>query len=265
MRRVHPVFWIVSVLVYVFLLFPLVVIALSSFDPGNYMRFPPTGFSLRWYGNITQVEMFMSGLKNSLLVAAGSTCLALILGIPPAYVLARFTFPGRNLINNFLLSPLFVPQLVVGMAFLQYLVVRSGLSIMVSLLIGHTLILIPYVMRTVGASLQNLSVSMEEASLSLGSSAFGTFFRIVLPNIRTGILAAVMLAFVTSFNNVPMSLFLSGPGVSTLPIQMMVYSEYYFDPTIAAISVVLILFTLVFVLLMERAIGLSEFMSGGAH
>lgn len=265
MRKIHPIFWIITVLVYIFLLFPLVVITVSSFDSGNYMRFPPTGFSLRWYGNITKVEMFLSGLKSSLIVAAGSTCLALLLGIPPAYVVARFQFRGRDLVNNFLMSPLFVPQLVVGMAFLQYLVVGSGISITVSLLIGHTLILIPYVMRTVGASLQNLSVSIEEASMSLGSSGLGTFFRVVLPNIRTGIMAAVMLAFVTSFNNVPMSLFLSGPGVTTLPIQMMVYSEYYFDPTIAAISVVLIVFTLVFVFLMERAIGLSQFVAGGTR
>lgn len=264
-RRVHPVFFVAAIVVYIFLLFPLIVIMLSSFDPSEYMGFPPKGFSLKWYAHIWEVDMFVTGLKVSTLLALGSTLVALLLGVPAAYVISRFSFTGRDALNSLVMSPLLVPQLVVGLAFLQYLVVRSGMSISLGLLLSHTIILIPYAIRVVGASLQNLPISIEEAALSLGSTGFTTFWRVVLPNIRTGILAAVMLAFITSFNNVPMSLFLSGPGVTTLPIQMMIYSEYYFDPTIAAVSVFLLVLTMFLVFLMERTIGLTYFSSGGVR
>ena len=129
----------------------------------------------------------------------------------------------------------------------------------VGLYFGHTAILFPYTVRVVSASLRNFDPSVEEAAISLGSSRLHTFFAVVLPNVRSGFVAAFILAFITSFNNVPISLFLTGPGVATLPIQMLVYMEYYFDPTIAALSSILIVITVVIVQTAEKLLGISQY------
>lgn len=262
-RRRHPWALATSALVYFFLLFPMLVILLSSFDPKEYMSFPPTGLSLKWYGHIWQVQLFVQGLKTSLSIGLYATVLALFLGVPAAYVLTRVNFPGKAALNSFLLSPLVVPELVLGMGLLQMLVLVRAFPVYPALLLGHTIIILPYAIRITLASLANLGPSIEEAARSLGANGFVAFFRVILPNIRTGLMAAALLSFITSFNNVPISLFLTGPNVTTLPIQMMIYSEYYFDPTIAALSVLMLLLTLVLVFTLERSLGLTYFSGGG--
>lgn len=264
-RRRHPWAVAVSVLVYFFLLFPMVVIVLSSFDPQEYMTFPPTGFSLRWYGHIWQVELFVQGLKTSLSIGAYATLLALLVGVPAAYALARADFPGKAAISAFLLSPLVVPELVLGMGLLQMLVLVGAFPVYPALLLGHAIVVLPYAIRLTLASLTNLGPGIEEAARSLGANGFTAFVRVILPNIRTGLLAAALLSFITSFNNIPISLFLTGPDVTTLPIQMMIYSEYYFDPSIAALSVLMLIFTLIMVFALERSIGLTYFTGGGSQ
>jgi putative spermidine/putrescine transport system permease protein len=154
-------------------------------------------------------------------------------------------------------SPAIVPGLVIGFALLRYFVLVSDFPVLLGLYLGHTAILFPYTVRVISGSLRNLELAVEEAAISLGASRLRSFLLVVLPNVRAGIVAAFILAFITSFNNVPVSLFLTGPGVATLPIQMLVYMEYYFDPTIAALSSMLIVFTVALVLLTERALGLS--------
>lgn len=255
------VFAVAAILVYAFLMFPMIVIVLSSFDPKEYMSFPPTGFSLRWYAHVFDVELFMVGFRTSLSTALLSTLIALLLGVPAAYVLVRFDFRGKAVLQSFFLSPLVVPGIVLGCALLQFFVVLGRVPIYPGLVLGHIILVLPYAIRVTTVSLANLPVSVEEAALSLGATGTRCFFRVVLPNIRTGLLAAVLLSFITSFNNVPVSLFLSGPNVTTLPIQMMIYGEYYFDPTIAALSVIILCMTLVLVYLMERTIGLTYFTS----
>lgn len=252
-------FAVASILVYVFLMLPMTVILLSSFDPKQHMSFPPTGFSLRWYAHVFDVELFMVGFKTSLSVALLSTFIALVLGVPAAYVLVRFNFKGRGLLQSFFLSPLVVPGIVFGCALLQSFILLGGMPIYPGLVLGHVTLVIPYTIRVTAASLANLPVSVEEAALSLGATGTKSFFKVVLPNIRTGLLAAVLLSFITSFNNVPVSLFLSGPNVTTLPIQMMIYGEYYFDPSIAALSVIILAITIGLVYLMEKTIGLTYF------
>ena len=142
---------------------------------------------------------------------------------------------------------------------LKYLIISYHLPIYLSLLIGHTVIMLPFIIRIIASSLSNFDFAIEEASLSLGAGWLKTFFTVVLPNIKSGIIAAVLIAFLESFNNVDISVFMTGPGISTLPIQMLTYVENNFDPTIAAISVVLMIFTGVFMFVIERLMGLSYF------
>ncbi|GMX62836.1 ABC transporter permease [Paenibacillus elgii] len=248
-----------TLLVYIFLLGPLVIIAFASFEPGTVLKFPPQGFSLKWYQKIFEVEMFMSTFKTSIVVSILGNLFALLLGVPAAYALSRFDFKGKDALNGFFISPVLIPGIVLGFTMLKYLIVTYHLPLYTALLVGHTVIMLPFIIRVIASSLSNFDFAIEEAALSLGAGRLGTFFKVVLPNIKSGIIAAILIAFLESFNNVDISVFMTGPGISTLPIQMLTYVENYFDPTIAAISVLLMLFTAVFMFLIERLMGLSYF------
>ncbi|KGK87633.1 ABC transporter permease [Clostridium sp. HMP27] len=250
---------IFTLMVYIFLLGPLLIIIGASFSSENFLAFPPKGFSLKWFENILNVEMFMETLKISLGIAFLATMVALIMGIPAAYAINRYNFKGKNVLNGIFVSPVLIPGIVLGFALLKFLMVENDFPVYLSLFIGHAIILFPYAIRVVSSSLSNFDYSIEEAAMSLGLSKGRTFFKVVLPNIKSGVIAAFILAFINSFNNVPLSVFLSGPGVSTLPIQMLSYVEYNYDPTIAALSVVLMVFTIVLMVIVEKTLGLSYF------
>lgn len=246
-------------LVYTFLFAPLVIIALTSIGTESNITFPPTGFSLKWFVNVFQSESFMTSLVMSFIIAAVATIVSLILGIPAAYGLSRYDFKGKAAIKSFFFSPLIIPGIVVGFSLFQFLTVKLNLSIILSLFIGHTLVVVPYIIRVVSSSLELFDYSVEEAALSLGCTRVKTFFNIVLPNISSAIIAACMLSFINSFNNVPVSMFLTGPGVSTLPISMMNYVEYNYDPTVSALSVILMLITVLVMFVVEKTLGLESF------
>jgi putative spermidine/putrescine transport system permease protein len=248
-----------TLLVYLFLLGPLLIIAAASFEPGTVLKFPPQGFSLKWYSNILEEEMFLKTFYTSILVSFAGNVLALLLGMPAAYALSRFSFKGKDALNAMFISPVLIPGIVLGFTMLKYLIAVYHLPIYAALLFGHTIIMLPFIIRVIASSLANFDFAVEEAALSLGAGRLATFFKVVLPNIKSGIIAAVLIAFLESFNNVDISVFMTGPGVSTLPIQMLTYVENHFDPTIAAISVLLMLFTAVLMFMIERLMGLSYF------
>lgn len=252
--------WLVALtaLVYLFLLGPIAVIVLVSFTPKTTLDFPPGGFSLRWYGKAFSYPPFWHSFVTSMEVAVLGTLLALLVGVPAALAIQRHKFPGREAIQNFFLSPIIVPEIVVGLALLEQVMVAFHLQALTALIIGHAAIVVPYAVRVTGASLTLSGAAPEEAARGLGAGPLTTFFRITLPMIQPGILAASMLSFITSFNNVSLSLFLTGPGVSTLPIQMFIYGENTFDPTVAALSALLLLLTVLLALLTERLVGLKN-------
>lgn len=247
------------ILTYIFLFAPLVIIAMTSIGTENYIAFPPKGFSLKWFMTVFKSQSFINSMWTSFLISGIATLTALIIGIPAAYGLSRFDFKGKSLIKSFFFSPLIVPGIVVGFSLFQFLFVKLNLSVYMSLFIGHTLVVIPYIIRVIGSSLEGFDYSIEEAAMSLGCKKSLTFFKIVLPNITSGVMAAFMLAFINSFNNVPVSMFLTGPGVSTLPITMMNYVEYNYDPTVSALSVILMIITIGIMYILEKTLGLSNF------
>ena len=257
MRR-HRLLTVLLLLVFIFLLSPFLVIFVVSF--GQSLAFPPTGFTVKWFSKAVSMTMFRDAFVISLLVGVFSTLTALIFGIPAAYGLSRFSFRGRNAVELAFTSPVVIPALVIGFSLLRFLVIIGNIPVMLGLMIGHTVILFPYAVRVTGASLGNFDFLVEEAAISLGASRWKSFFKVILPNIRTGILAAFILGFTLSFNNVPISLFLTGPGVTTLPIQMLSYMEYYYNPLIASLSILIILFTVLITQAAESALGLSKYM-----
>jgi len=205
------------------------------------------------------VESFRASFGISMFLAIGGTLAALALGIPAAYALSRYRLPLAEPVRLVLSSPIVVPGIIVGLALLRYFVIPYGFGILPALFLAHSALILPYAVRVVSASMENLRSDIEEAAVLLGSSHVGAFFRVVMPNISGGILAAFILGFVTSFNQVPVSLFLSGPGIHTLPIDMLAYMEITYDPSVAALSALLAFLSIGIVFLAERFLGLSRY------
>lgn len=255
--RPHPILIGVAALVYLFLMLPLVIVVGAALSDTTYLTFPPQGLSLRWFENIFEISAFRRTIVTSLQIALLGTLIALLIGIPAAYALNRFRIELPKWLGTLFVLPILVPEIVFGFALLKSFTVGTGAPIFLSLLIGHTLIVLPYVVRVISASLASFDFSIEEAAISLGSAPVKTFFTIVLPNVRAGVIAAFILAFITSLNDVSVSLFLTGPGISTLPIQILAHVEQFFDPTVASVSVLLMFLTVAVMAVVERTLGLT--------
>ena len=251
--------YISLVILYTFLIGPFIIIFMASFGANANLAFPPQGFTLDWFANVFERSQFIDGFWVSLRLGLLATIVSLLMGIPVAYALTRFQFAAAGLVETVFSAPILVPGLVIGFAMLKFYVRLGDLHVLTVVFIGHTAILFPYSVRVISASLRNLDPNVEDAAVSLGASRLRGFLLVVLPNMQAGIAAAFVLGFITSFNNVPVSLFLSGPGVTTLPVAMFSYLEYNFDPTIGALSTLLVIFTIALVQTAERLLGLSKF------
>jgi len=242
-----------------FLIGPFFIIVAAGLSAGDFLAFPPEGLSLKWYIKVFEVESFRESFALSMFLAVFGTITALFLGVPAAYALSRYDIPYGETIKTVVAAPIIVPGIIVGLALLRYLVVPLNLTITLALFLAHTALVLPYAVRVVSSSLNNLRSDMEEAAVLLGCSRIGAFIRVVLPNIQSGVLAAFILGFVTSFNQVPVSLFLSGPGVRTLPIDMLSYMEITYDPSVAALSALLALMSVIIIFVAEKFLGFSRY------
>ncbi len=255
--RIHPALIAFAVLTFLFLLGPLVIIVGSALSDTTFLTFPPQGLTLRWFDNAFEISAFRRTMITSLSLATFGTLLSLAIGIPAAYAMARYRLQLPRFLGNVFVLPVLVPEIVLGFALMKTVATGLGTPIYTTLLVGHALLVLPYCVRVVGASLAQFDFSVEEAAVSLGCPRWRAFFTVVLPNIRGGMIAAFVLAFITSLNDVSISIFLTGPGVSTLPIQLLAHMEQFFDPTIAAVSVLLMFVTVAVMALVERTLGLT--------
>jgi putative spermidine/putrescine transport system permease protein len=242
-----------------YMLAPLIFVTIDSFNPSTYGTFPLRGVTLRWYANVLQVPEFRAGLVNSLVVAVGATAVAVTLGTLAAYGLTRYRFRQRELARSFLLLPIIVPAIVFGAAlFLLY--IRIGLyGTRTGLVLGHALLGLPFVMSITAANLQTAGREYEEAAMDLGANPLVTFFLVTIPSIRPGLIVSALFAFVTSWDQVEVSLFITRPRNNTLPIAMFNYEQNYQDPTLAAISAILIAFAVVLVLVAVSILKTQEY------
>ena len=254
--------WISRMIIFItltFLIGPFFIIVAAGLSAGDFLAFPPKGLSLKWYIKVFEVESFRESFALSMFLAVFGTITALVLGVPAAYALSRYNIPYGETIKTVVAAPIIGPGIIVGLALLRYLVVPLNLTITLALFLAHTALVLPYAVRVVSSSLNNLRSDMEEAAVLLGCSRIGAFIRVVLPNIQSGVLAAFILGFVTSFNQVPVSLFLSGPGVRTLPIDMLSYMEITYDPSVAALSALLALMSVIIIFVAEKFLGFSRY------
>ncbi|MDE2572580.1 MAG: ABC transporter permease [bacterium] len=262
-RRRPVVFTGIVTLVFLFILSPLIFITLVSLFSNQIMAFPPEGWSFRWYQNIWQQAAFVDGFVLSVQVALLSMAAGVILGSAASVAIVRYDFPGRNLLSMLLLSPLIVPGIVAGTALYIFFVDLTqifGLRLAATLpglVLAHVTITIPWTVRLISASLVGVDRSVEEAAMNLGANHLATFWRVTLPMIRPGIVAAALFSFIVSYGNLEMSLFLVGPGHTTLPIAILQYLNFNLDPTVAAVSVLQIVIIGVAMLMTNRFVKLS--------
>ncbi|HEY3846610.1 MAG TPA: ABC transporter permease [Acetobacteraceae bacterium] len=251
----------VTVAVLAFVLAPLAVIVAMSVSASAFATFPPRGFTLAWYGTVLHDPDFLASLGFSTVLATGATCGALLLGMPAALALVRCRLPGSQTIRLLLLSPLMLPVLVIGLALLRLFSDWGSDSAPVNLLIAHTLVTSPYVVRTVSASLLLADPSLEAAARTLGAGPWRTFRRVTLPQIAPGIVAGALFAFMISFDNYPVSMWLA--DAQNVPIPMLIYRlmASVFTPVVPAMSTLMMLIALGVVLAMERLVGLRRVMA----
>ncbi len=242
-----------------FLLVPILVVLLFSINPAPFIQFPPQGVSLRWFVKFFESRDFMAAFRLSALLGFATVVGATVIGTMAALALVRGRLPGAGFLAALFLSPLMLPAILTGLALFQFYMLLDVGRPFWGLLIGHIVIAIPYVIRTTVAVLTNFDRSLEEAARNLGASDLVTFREVTLPLIRPGVIAGGIFAFVISFDQFPLSLFLVNPGAETLPITMFNYLKYDFDPTIAAASTVSILLSIGVVLLLERTVGLQDY------
>ncbi|MCG8708401.1 ABC transporter permease [Brenneria sp. 4F2] len=253
--------WLITLagmVVYAFLALPVLVIALSAFSPEAYPQFPPQGLSLRWFYALFDDEGWRSSLNISLLLLVIVTPITVIMGTFAAYALARLDFRYRESLQAFILSPLMIPQVVLGIALLYILTAAGVAGTIAGMAAGHILVALPYVVRTVSVSLAAMDRRLELVSMSLGAGHWYTFRHVTLPLIKPGVLAGTMFAAVTSFGEVSVSLFLTAPDTVTVPVRIFNYVDQTFDPTVNAISVIIIAIAILLLILIEKSIGLTN-------
>ena len=190
MKRSGLVLILSILLVYVFLLGPLFIISFSAFNESEFLDFPPKVYSFRWFFRIFESEMFVSAFQTSLFISLLGATGALLVGLPAAYSLSRTRAKWRRAVLSLFMSPVIVPGVVLGFALLKHIVITLEIEILTGMAMGHMLIMIPYVIRVIVSSLSNVPIEIEEAAVSLGCSNTRAFLMVVMPNIRSGILAA---------------------------------------------------------------------------
>lgn len=237
--------WIFSGLMLLYVLAPIIFVIVNSFSSVAYNVFPPPGFSLRWYEHVLQQKNFFDAFYRSIYVALITTGIALAIGTIASLALVRSHFRGREALKAFFLSPIVMPKIVLGVAMFIFFVKIKFYGNVTSLILSHIVITLPFVVAVVTANLIGLNQSLEEAAMDLGATRVATFFRVILPQIWPGLIIAGIFSFITSFDQVETSIFLVRPENNTLPIEMFLYMEKWQDPTIAALSALLIAFSVV--------------------
>lgn len=243
----------------VFMLAPIVVVMWMSFTPAELFALPFTDFSLRWYEAAFAYPGFVNAFALSLRLALVSGVIATALSLLAAYGLVRGRrFRGADAVEGLFLSPLIVPAVVFGIAMLQFANAAGLYNSFLVLVLAHVTVVTPFAIRTIHSSLRALPVEVEWAAFNLGASRATVLGRIVLPVCARGILAAFLLTFLISFSEVTVTIFVTGPAYQTLPVRIYNYLTDQVDPTVAAVSTLLIILSVAIVLLLDRLGGLTS-------
>jgi putative spermidine/putrescine transport system permease protein len=252
------VFAVIAIFAVLFLIAPTAIVLITSLTSSASLKFPPPGFSLRWYYALLDADQMQRAAWNSLVVAIWTTLISVVLGTAASIGIARTNLRLVRLTDLLFMSPLLLPALAFGFAALVY-INKLGFSPNIPLLVlGHVIVCVPFVLRTTLAALSQLDPALLDASQSLGGGQWMTFRRVVLPLIAPGIGAGAFLAFMASFDNVPVSLFLADERTEVLPIHLWQQIDTNLDVRTAAASGLIVIFTLALMGVAERMAGLTK-------
>jgi putative spermidine/putrescine transport system permease protein len=246
----------------VFMVAPIAIVCIVAFTPEGFLSIPTTRWSLRWFEAIARYPEFVAAFRASLVLGALSSAIAVALSVPAALAIARERFPGREAMTSIFLSPLMIPHVVLGIAFLRFFTQVGLGGGFTGLVLAHIVIVFPFALRLVLASATGMDRALENAAVSLGASGFTVFRRVTLPLILPGVASGWMLAFIQSFDEVTMTVFVAAPGSTTLPVRMFLYIQDNIDPLVTSVSAVVIAITVAFMLLLDRLYGLDRLLSG---
>lgn len=262
MRRNGPLALAFHALFVVFMLAPLVIVCVVAFTPEGYLSLPTRSLSLRWFRAIFGYPEFLRAFRDSLWLAALSSTIAIALAVPAALAIARYRFPGREAMTTLFMSPLMVPHVVLGIAFLRFFT-QIGLSgSFAGLVLSHIIVILPFALRLVLAASYGLDRRVEHAAISLGAGTTTVFRRVTLPLILPGVVSGWLLAAINSFDEVTMTVFIASPSTVTLPVRMFLYIQDNIDPLIAAVSACLIALTALLLFALDRLYGLDRLFVG---
>lgn len=246
----------------VFMLAPLLIVCIVAFTPEGYLSLPTRGPSLRWFKAIFDYPEFIRAFRDSLWLAALSSTIAIMLAVPAALAIARYRFPGREAMTTLFMSPLMVPHVVLGIAFLRFFTQIGISGTFVGLVLSHIIVVIPFALRLVLAASYGIDRRIEHAAISLGAGTSTVFRRVTLPLILPGVVSGWLLAAINSFDEVTMTVFIASPATVTLPVRMFLYVQDNIDPLIAAVSACLIAMTAALLFALDRLFGLDRLFVG---
>ncbi|CAJ0703424.1 Putative 2-aminoethylphosphonate transport system permease protein PhnV [Ralstonia edaphis] len=262
MQKNGPLALIFNALVITFMLAPLVIVCIVAFTPEETLTLPTSHFSLRWFDQVLHHPDFVQSFWNSLWLGLAAATLSTALAVPAAMAIVRYRAPGLQYLQGVFLSPLIIPHLVLGVALLRMFSLVGGQGSFGWLIFAHALIVTPYTMRLVMAALVGFDHSIEHAAYSLGASSLTVFRRMTLPMILPGITGGWLLAFINSFDELTMSIFVVSPATVTLPVRMYMYATESLDPMMAAVSALIVFLTLALMLLLDKVYGLDRILIG---
>jgi len=245
-----------------FTLAPLVVVMLVAFTPGTLLVIPTSGISLRWFRAILENRQFIAAFHISIVLGVLAATGAMLLAVPAAIAIARHEFPGRQALIALFLSPLIIPHIVLGVAFLRFFTAFGITGTFAGLVGTHVLVIFPYGLRLCLASLTAADPAIERAAISLGASAWRLFRRVTLPMMLPGIAGGWIISFIQSFDEVTMTVFVATPSTTTLPVRMYHYIEESIDPLVASASTVVIVLTFLLMWFIDRVYGLDRMLVG---
>lgn len=262
MSRNGPIALLYHTLFVAFMLAPILIVVWVAFTPTGYLSIPTTEFSLRWFRAIADYPEFIDAFWDSIWLAALSSALAIGLSVPAALAIARYRFPGREAMTALFMSPLMIPHVVLGVAFLRFFTQLGIGGTFVGLVLSHIVIVFPFALRLVLASAVGMDRSIENAAVSLGASGFAVFRRVTLPLVLPGVASGWVLAFINSFDEVTMTVFIASPSTVTLPVRMFLYIQDNIDPLVTSVSAVVIALTAIVLVAVDRIYGLERLLVG---
>lgn len=261
----QTLFWVIVGCILFYMTIPAIVVVMTSFNPGEILSFPPNGFSLRWYEKALTYPDFRVAFRTGLIVALVSSTLALVIGSALSFLVVRYQFAAKNLLEGILSSPLIIPHFTTGFGFLllgAHLNLNQTYTIII---MTHVVLVLPFVARAVYVSLLNIDPNFERSAANLGASPFMVLTRVTIPLIIPGMAGGWLVAAILSLTEFSASLYVTASRTQTLPVAMYNYIREYTDPTVAAVSALLIIGTMLILMIANHFLGLRKILAIDSH